>query len=65
MVNSYLNNGHHDCDKWEAYVELENKAAAAQSMEELMAVKEALEEVRQTVLRKLKNWRKMSLLCLC
>ncbi|KAJ0080999.1 hypothetical protein Patl1_11827 [Pistacia atlantica] len=55
VVESYLNAGRRENDTWEGFVGLEEKAAAAESVEELMVVKMMLEKIRETVLKSLKD----------
>lgn len=55
VVESYLNAGRCESDTWDEFVGLEEKAAAAERVEELMTVKMMLEEVRETVLKRLKD----------
>ncbi|KAJ0081263.1 hypothetical protein Patl1_11841 [Pistacia atlantica] len=51
VVESYLNVGRRESDTWEAYVGLQEKAAVAETVEELLAVKMMLEEIREMVLK--------------
>lgn len=65
VIESYVNGNGGRCNfnVWEAVVGLENKAAAAQSIEELTVVKKDLEEVRQALLKKLKDLEEDEFVC--